>query len=119
MFELIFQPFIIILDLKILLKIQSTSFGMFLKHVWCGMCLEDVWKVCGSGLKRCLKILSEKLFGLKIFFILGKKCRKRTKQHARIIRRSSSTEGSLPPMVIFHQRLSSTEAMHESYSQVI
>ena len=34
---------------------------------------------------------------------------KRTRQHARINQRLSSTKGCLPPKVIFHQRLSSTK----------
>ena len=38
-----------------------------------------------------------------------KNAEKRSRQHARIQQRSSSTEGRLPPKVIFHQRASSTE----------
>ena len=38
-----------------------------------------------------------------------KNATKRSRQHARIQQRSSSTEGHLPPKVVFHQRSSSTE----------
>ena len=39
----------------------------------------------------------------------GKNAAKRSRQHATIQRRSSSTKGRLPSKVVFHQRLSSTE----------
>ena len=45
----------------------------------------------------------------KTLFSISKNAAKRKRQHARIQQRSSSTEGRLPPQVVFHRRSSSIE----------